>query len=84
MRTLIDGRSTPAPGNQPVAKFISEHLATSGVLNSVSVVSDASVATGMRNVSFGHEYAYNAYPAPKQTPSSSYQYPASSAAIGGL
>jgi hypothetical protein len=67
MRKLLDGGTAPVSGHQPVAQFIGDHLATAGVQNSVSVVSETSAATGMRNVSFGHEYAYNAYPAPKVT-----------------
>jgi hypothetical protein len=46
----------------PVASFVSQHLATASVKNSVSVMSDASATKGMRNVSFGADYAYNAYP----------------------
>ena len=85
MRKLLDGGSPPALGQQPVAKFVGDHLATAGVQNSISAVSETSAAGAMRNVSFGHEYAYNAYPAPKVSQSPSKKLPATTEhrGIGG-
>ena len=76
MRKLIDGEKAPTY-EQPVATFVEQHLATASVKNSISVLSEKSAPTGMRNVSFGHDYAYNAYPSQKYEAS-----PTKSAASG--
>lgn len=62
IRKLLNGGQKVSDPEMPVASFITQHLGTASLKNSVSAVSEASVATGMRNISFGAEYAYNAYP----------------------
>lgn len=81
MRKILDGDSSlKSSTNQPVAKFIEDHLSNANIKS--SIVSDTSGP--MRNVSFGHEYAYNAYPAPKRSPSPSRPLPTEEhRAVGG-